>query len=312
MKKLIFILSLVLFIGCSGLSQKNMGIIAFYNVENLFDTINQAHNDEEFLPNGRHKWTSQRYQDKIQKLNQVIDSMGAIILLGLCEIENKQVIKDLNQASSYRKNFGIVHYESADARGIDVGMIYDPSILTLKNSGFIRFEINNGASSTRDIVWAKFVHKKDTLFAIVNHWPSRLGGVEMSEPKRLKAAETVSSFIDSIITTSPTSKIIFMGDLNDNPTNKSVQMIAERLTPIILKSSGKFGGTYSYKNEWNISDYIFVSPNVFSGNFNFIEKSGKIISNDFLVRENNGIFTPKRGANGYSDHLPVVMDVVFK
>lgn len=318
MNKLFFVIAVFL-IGSNGLSQKGAGVVAFYNVENLFDTINQPHNDEEFLPDGKNKWTSQRYQDKLRKLNQVIDSMGNIILLGLCEIENKQVVKDLNNASSSRKNFGIVHYESTDARGIDVGMMYNPSVLTLKKSGFIRFQINNSdASNTRDIVWAKFVHKKDTLFAMVNHWPSRRGGETESEPNRLKAAEKAAAFIDSVKTASPTSKIVFMGDLNDYPTNKSAKMIAERLTPMISKSSGKFGGTYNYKNEWDVLDHIMISSNAYEGKLRFVKQSGHIMSNDFLIEEYKGNRVPKRNyageryLDGYSDHLPVKVEVILK
>lgn len=318
MNKLFFVITLLL-IGCNGLCQKGAGVVAFYNVENLFDTINQPNNDEEFLPNGKNKWTSQRYLDKLQKLNQAIDSMGTVILLGLCEIENKQVIQDLNQASSSRKKFGIVHYESADARGIDVGMIYNPSVLKLKSSGFIRLEINSSkASTTRDIVWGKFVYKKDTLFAMVNHWPSRVGGAEESEPNRLKAAQMASAFIDSVKTASPTSKIVFMGDLNDYPTNKSAKIIAERLNPLISKSSGKFGGTYNYKNEWDVLDHIMISSNAYEGKLRFVEQSGHIMSNDFLIEEYKGNLVPKRNyagekyLDGYSDHLPVKVGVVFK
>lgn len=317
MNKLIFFFSSLL-VGCSSLSQKSTHVVAFYNVENLFDTINQPHDDEEFLPTGKNKWTSERYSDKLNKLNQVIDSMGNLVLLGLCEIENKQVVKDLNDASSSRKNYGIVHYESADGRGIDVGMIYNPSILTLKNSGFLRFKINDETSNTRDIVWAKFVHKKDTLFAMVNHWPSRRGGEKQSEPNRLKAAETASVFIDSVLFASPNSKIVFMGDLNDYPTNKSAQMIAERLNPMISKSSGKFGGSYNYRNEWDVLDHIFISKNAEKGSFRFVKNSGEIISNDFLITEYKGNLVPKRNyagdkyLEGYSDHLPVKVGVVLK
>lgn len=318
MNKLFFAFSLILF-GCNGFSQKKTHVVAFYNVENLFDTINQPHNDEEFLPNGKNKWTGERYLDKLNKLNQVIDSMGTIALLGMCEIENEQVIKDLNNASSRRKNFGIVHYESPDGRGIDVGMIYNPAVLTLQQSGFIRFQIDNPETPhTRDIVWAKFVHKKDTVFALVNHWPSRRGGEEKSEPNRLKAAGKAAAFIDSVMAVSPKSKIVLMGDLNDYPSNKSAQMIAERMNPMITKSSGKFGGSYNYRNEWDVLDHIFVSPNGFKGSFRFVKESGKIISDDFLIEEYKGNLVPKRNyagdkyLDGYSDHLPVKVEVILK
>ncbi len=318
MNKLLIAFSLVL-IGCNGLSQKNTHVVAFYNVENLFDTIDQPHNDEEFLPDGKNKWTSERYLDKLRKMNQVIDSMGNVVLLGMCEIENGQVIKDLNDASGTRKNFGIVHYESPDGRGIDVGMIYDPAVLKLSSSGLIRFRIPNPETpDTRDIVWAKFVHKKDTLFAMVNHWPSRRGGEEQSEPNRLKAAQMASRFIDSVMAASPKSKLVFMGDLNDYPANNSVKMIGERLHPMISKASGKFGGSYNYRNEWDVLDHIMISPNAHKGSFRFVKDSGKIMSDDFLIEEYKGNLVPKRNyagnkyLDGYSDHLPVKVGVVLK
>ncbi len=318
MNKLLFALSLLLF-GCNGFTQKSTHVVAFYNVENLFDTIDQPHNDDEFLPKGKNRWTSARYLDKIKKMNQVIDSMGSVTLLGMCEIENAQVLKDLNDASSTRKNFKIVHYESTDGRGVDVGMIYDPTVLKLVTSGFLRFQTNNPETpNTRDIVWGKFVHKKDTLFAMVNHWPSRRGGAEQSEPNRLKAAEMAASFIDSVQKASPKSKIVFMGDLNDYPTDKAPKIISERLNPMITKSSGKFGGSYSYKNEWDVLDHIMISKNGTKGSFRFVKNSGKIISNDFLIEEFKGNLVPKRNyagdryLDGYSDHLPVKVGVVLK
>lgn len=318
MNKILVGFSLLLF-GCNGLSQKDTHVIGFYNVENLFDTIDQPHNDEEFLPNGKNKWTSERYLDKLKKMNQVIDSMGNVAILGMCEIENAQVLKDLNNASALRKNYGVVHFESADDRGIDVGMIYNASVLKLSKSGFIRFQIENPETpNTRDIVWAKFTHKKDTLFALVNHWPSRRSGSDESEPNRLKAAQMAANFIDSVMAASPKSKIVFMGDLNDYPTNKSAQMIAERLTPMITKTSGKFGGSYSYKNEWDVLDHMMVSPNAYEGKLRFVQNSGKIMSNDFLIEEFKGNLVPKRNyagnkyLDGYSDHLPVKVGVILK
>lgn len=318
MNKFLFIFSFLL-CGFNGISQKGAHVVGFYNVENLFDTINQPHNDEEFLPNGKNKWTSERYQTKLTKLNQVIDSMGSVALLGFCEIENKQVLIDLNNASTKRKKYAIVHYDSPDGRGIDVGMIYNPKILKVVSSGYIRFQIPNPETPhTRDIVWAKFVHKKDTLFAMVNHWPSRRGGEEQSESNRLKAAENATAFIDSVMKVSPKSKIVFMGDLNDYPTNKSVQMVEKRLNPMISKSSGKFGGSYSYKNEWDILDHIMVTPNANEGRIRFVKNSGKILSNDFLIEEFRGNKVPKRNyagekyLDGYSDHLPVTVGVIFK
>lgn len=317
MNRILIALALLAF-GCNSQAQKGSYKVGFYNVENLFDTINQPHNDEEFLPKGKNQWNSERYLTKLDRINQVMDSMGNFALMGFSEIENDVVLKDLNAASKFRKEFGVLHYDSEDGRGVDVGMIYNPSLLKLVKSGFIRFQIDSETPNTRDIVWGKFVHKKDTLFALVNHWPSRRGGEFESEPNRLKAAQMASAFIDSVMQQSPKSKIVFMGDLNDYPTNKSVKMVAERLDPMITKASGKFGGTYNYKNEWDVLDHIMVSRNTKKGSLRVVKSSGDIYSNDFILEEFKGNIVPKRnyaGAkylNGYSDHLPVSIDVLFK
>jgi len=301
------------------IAQKNTHYIGFYNVENLFDTIDQSNNDEEFLPSGKNAWTSERYVEKIKLLNQVIDSMGNLALLGLCEVENKGVISDLNAASVKRKEFAIIHYDSPDLRGIDVAMIYDPTLFSLHSSGIIRFEIANPETpNTRDILWAKLVYKKDTLMAMVNHWPSRRGGQQASNPNRIRAAQMASDFIDSVQVASPQTKFVFMGDLNDYPDNEAPKMIAQRLEPYITHQSGKFGGSYNYRGEWDILDHIFVSSNARKGRLRFIAGSGEILSSDFLLEEYKGSIVPKRsyaGSNylgGYSDHLPVRVKIELK
>lgn len=317
MNRILFALTLIAF-GCNSQAQKSTYKVGFYNVENLFDTINQPHNDEEFLPMGKNQWTGERYVTKLNRINQVMDSMGNFALMGFSEIENAEVLKDLNAASKFRKDFGVVHYDSQDGRGVDVGMVYNPSLLKLVHSGFVRFQIESETPNTRDIVWGKFVHKKDTLFAMVNHWPSRRGGEFESEPNRLKAAQEARKFIDSVMHVSPKAKFVFMGDLNDYPTNKSVLLVGEKLHPMISKESGKFGGTYNYKNEWDVLDHIMVSSNTKKGSIRVVKNSGKIYSNDFIIENFKGNLVPKRnyaGAkylDGYSDHLPVSIDVKLK
>jgi len=309
----IVLVFLLLHIGISCANvQKHSRYIGFYNVENLFDTIDQPNNDEDFLPQGKNKWTSERYTEKIKNLNQVIDSMGNIALLGLCEVENRGVVSDLIIASPKRNKFEIVHDESPDERGIDVALIYDPSVFKLYSSGTLRFELPHAdRPHTRDILWAKLIHKKDTLFAIVNHWPSRRGGQQQSNPNRVLAAQVASQFIDSVKHVSPKSKIVFMGDLNDHPDNEAPQMIGQRLRAMINRSSGKFGGSYNYQGEWDVLDHIFVSANAFSGKMCFVEQSGEILSPEFLLEEYKGQLIPKRSyagtkyLGGYSDHLPV-------
>ena len=173
-----------------------------------------------------------------------------------------------------------------------------------------------GERPTRDIVWAKLTYKKDTILAMVNHWPSRYGGAEASEPKRLIAANAARKFIDSVQVASPTVKIVLMGDLNDYPTDKAPKIVSEVLTPMIAKSSGKYGGTYNYKGEWDVLDHIMVSSNFSSSKrISVVENSGKIYSDEFLLNVYKGDTVPKRNyggvkyLEGYSDHLPVSIGV---
>ena len=291
--------------------------IAFYNVENLFDTIDGVNDDAEFLPAGKNKWNAQRYTEKIQHINQVISALEFPLIMGFCEVENKHVIQDVLSFNKKLKKYGIVHYDSPDARGIDVGMIYDKKLLTEVASGKLRFILPGQTEpSTRDIVWAKFKSKKDTVFCIVNHWPSRRSGQDESEPSRIKAAETARLFIDSVLAAQPTAKIVFMGDLNDHPSDLAPKKIAERLVPMIAKSSGVYGGTHNYKDEWDVLDHIMVSNGFLTGSgMKAISSSGKIHSFEFLITEYKGKMVPFRtyaGSNylgGYSDHLPVSMRI---
>lgn len=291
--------------------------IAFYNVENLFDTIDGKNDDAEFLPTSKNNWNSRKYFDKLDHLNKVIGQIKDPLIIGFCEIENAAVLRELNQRSDNRKNFGLVHFESPDARGIDVAMTYDSTYLTLAQCGYIRYTLPGQTEpTTRDIVWGKFVHGKDTIIGIVNHWPSRRGGQAESEPNRLEAAVQAREFIDSLLNVRTSYKIFLMGDLNDHPSDKAPQLIAEKLIPMISPESGEYGGTYNYNSEWDILDHIFVSNGfVKKRKIKVIRNSGKIYSEDFMLSEYKGKMVPFRtfgGSNylgGYSDHLPVSIEV---
>jgi predicted extracellular nuclease len=290
--------------------------IAFYNVENLFDTIDGSNDDAEFLPGAESKWNSEKYQTKLQHIRQVMTDLQMPMLMGVCEIENKGVLQDL---IAQEKRYGIVHYESPDARGIDVAMLYRKDLLKLKSSGNIRFTLPGDTIPTsRDIVWAKYQYKKENLYVMVNHWPSRRGGADESAARRLTAAQYAAQFIDSIQRSEPKAKIILMGDLNDHPQDAAPQLIASKLTPQITKTSGTFGGSYNYKNEWEIIDHIFVSGNAFNGVMSIQKESGSIHSFPYLLTEYKGQTVPNRTyagpkyLGGYSDHLPVSIKVVLE
>jgi predicted extracellular nuclease len=301
------------------LAQKTRSVV-FYNVENYFDTIDGTNDDAEFLPEGKNQWNSEKYIEKRTHINEVFDLMQNPIFIGMCEIENETVLRDLNAHSETRKSFGIVHYESPDARGIDVAIMYDSSTVKLISDGIIRFVLPNQTEpTTRDILWGKFSRKKDTIFVMVNHWPSRRGGQAESEPLRLEAAKNARNFIDSVLNVNSNAKIVLMGDLNDYPTDKAPQLIAEKLDPMITHDSGEFGGTHNYKETWDVLDHIFVSPSLQTSKkgFKVCTNSGKIHSFPILLTEYKGQIVPFRtygGATylgGYSDHLPVSIELSF-
>ncbi len=311
--------SFILIFSSYAFAQKTRSI-AFYNVENLFDTIDGMNDDAEFLPDGSNKWNSAKFKEKIGHINQVFDQLTNPLLIGMCEIENREVVDDLLANSTKRKKFGVVHYDSPDARGIDVAMLYDNRTLKLNQSGYLRFSLpRQDRPTTRDIVWAQFIYKKDTIVALVNHWPSRRSGKDESEANRMKAAETARHFIDSLLGVNSNYKIVLMGDLNDYPTDKAPLYIQEKLSPMIVATSGRFGGTHNYNNTWDIFDHIFVSTGFFNQHgVSVIPNSGKIYSFDFLLTEYKGNTVPFRTyggskyLGGYSDHLPVSIQLKMK
>ena len=319
MQKILFYCAI--FIAFSGQAQKLR--IGFYNVENLFDTINDPNkNDEDFLPEGSYNWTGARYMEKIKHINTVFAEMGNLLAVGVCEIENEAVIRDIIRFSpTMSKTHGVVHVESMDARGIDVGLIYDSIRLKLVSQGMIRFKLpGKEIPTSRDILWAKFVSKKDTLHFLINHWPSRSGGQEASDPNRMEAAKNAKHYLDSVLTIQPNAKIILMGDLNDYPTNNGPKLIAESLRPQICKASGEYQGTYFYKGEWDVLDHILVSDGLLSKKkgFKVVPNSGKILSPTYLMETFKGDLLPfrtyagRKYLGGFSDHLPVVIDVKLR
>lgn len=293
--------------------------IAFYNVENLFDTINGPNNDEEFLPKGKKEWNSERYNTKIDHINQIICGLKTPMLMGLCEIENKDVIEDIIRNNKKLKHYKPIHFNSLDARGIDVGLIYNTKKLTLLDKGLIRFNLpEQDTPTSRDILWAKLSYKNEVFYTMVNHWPSRRGGTEKSAPKRIKAATKAKGFIDSLLSIDINTKVILMGDLNDYPSNRSVTKLQEIMTSCITKESNQYGGTNSYRGQWNILDHIMISNGFQNMKLRIKPESGKIYSPDYLISEYKGNKVPFRTyggskyLEGYSDHLPVYIELSLK
>jgi len=302
-------------------SQELNSSVLFYNVENLFDTLDTPDkNDGEFLPDADREWNSEKYNQKIAHINKVIDDLDHPAIIGLCEIENKAVVDDIVSGGNLAKTHTVVHHESLDMRGIDNAIIYDSTKLKLIEDGIVRFNMPEGNSPSRDIVWACFQRNESMVYVMVNHWPSRRGGALTSEPKRLIAANAAAEFIDSLQNDDKNVKIIFMGDLNDYPEDRAPQMINERLKPQISANSGEYGGTHNYRGDWNVLDHIFVSKSALKkkGDIAVAKKSGEIHSFEYLMTIYKEQIVPfrtyggRKYLGGYSDHLPVSVDLILK
>jgi predicted extracellular nuclease len=237
--RLTFIYIFLFFLAYQSNAQKasyKVGLIGFYNLENLFDTINDPNiDDEEFLPDGSYHYTGEVYLDKLNHLSKVISQIGTDVspdglsLIGDAEIENENVLNDLvNNPLLKSRNYKIVHYDSPDARGIDVCLLYNPKYFTPIFSQPLPVHLGSNDSTehkTRDVLYVYGKYDGEDMFVFVNHWPSRRGGEEASAPGRAAAAKVCKTKIDSIVEKNPDAKIVVMGDLNDDPVSPSVAVV---------------------------------------------------------------------------------------
>ena len=302
----------------------------FYNVENLFDLKNDPdRNDDDFTPDGRNKWTQERYDEKLANLSKVIKGMGLPSLLGVCEVENRTVLADLAKVDALKAaDYGFVHYDSPDFRGIDVALLYKKKEFKVLDSRNI--QINFPAEivedyTTRDILQVKGVFLgRDTLHVFVNHWPSRRGGVKESQPKRMYVAQQLRKAIDELLAVNPSATIIVMGDLNDEPINdsliKALQTQRENeqadLYNCFMKADQEGKGSYNYRGNWNMLDHIIISAAFKQANAGLRVGQAVIFREEWMMYKDKK-FGPRPsrsygGPNyygGYSDHLPVYVEV---
>jgi predicted extracellular nuclease len=319
---------------------KDSARIAFYNVENLFDTIDEPMTiDSEYMPNSKLQWTQQRYDAKLKNTAKVIEEMGFPSVMGLVEVENRRVLNDLTTKTALKaQNYGIAHFESSDERGIDCALIYKKADFTVKNAKPHRIEFpTDKADRTRDILEVSGILRGVAVTVFVNHWPSRSGGVTESEPKRIYVGQVLRRAVDSLFKTDANARVIIMGDLNDDPNDKSVleglkAVYWNRDTlpkPIIdknaiydlaaaVKRSGN--GSYYYKGEWEVIDQMMVSGSFLDGRSKLVTGDAETIFNaDFLTyKDRSGRKLPNRTytgpiyRGGFSDHFPVYLMVYFK
>lgn len=302
--------------------------VMFYNVENLFDTIdNKYTDDEEFLPESDRQWNSYKYWKKIRQIYQVIAAVGQKSppeIIGLCEVEDYIPLYNLlNNTPLMKYEYQIIHFNSPDKRGIDVALLVNSQLIKVvdKKALGISF-VGDSNKTTRDILYAKLLIHTDTLHVLVNHWPSRRGGQEITEKYRIRASETVTSFLDSIYSQNRKPNILVMGDFNDEPESKSISLLKKNGLINLsedFKSDCKCG-SYKYRNSWHMFDQILVSESVLhpTGIF-FIPKSLQIYKSDMITeidskyggRKLKRTYLGPRYNGGFSDHLPVFIDLGF-
>ncbi|MCS7005536.1 MAG: endonuclease/exonuclease/phosphatase family protein [Cytophagales bacterium] len=315
--------------------------IAFYNVENLFDTIDSPDTDDsEFLPTSEKQWNTMRYKDKLAKISQVISKIGdddGAEIIGLCEIENRRVLEDLvKQPLLQKSHYAIVHYESPDKRGIDVALLYKEKEFTLVNSRKISIDDfnpnDNEEPRTRDILEVRLAKKNDSLTFYVVHLPSRKEGKEKSEFRRIAVASQLRKEIENLLLQNLSYKFIVMGDFNDEPTDKSIIQVLKAddsqidqdrklFNPMyLLKQAGK--GTYFHQGKWELIDNILISDGILFSQkgFQYVNNSADIYAPEHLKQQKpekfkgapHRTFAGNRYLGGYSDHFGVYIYLKFK
>ena len=305
--------------------------IMMYNVENLFDTVDDPHTrDNDFLPNSDKEWTNKRFKHKLNQLSDVIlgiDSEPPSII-GMVEVENAYVLEQLtDNAYIKRFNYGYVHHESPDERGIDVALIYDKDKFEVDEHKQIPVYLDKN-DKTRDILYVKgyFKGENSPFYFLVNHWPSRREGAKESEHKRIAAAETLRYQVDKILENDSHANIIIMGDFNDYPTSSSIvdYLLAKKdkdiktneIFNLSYKLHERGKGSYNYRGDWVMMDQIMVSGNVLNKNNTsyYVKSDGlKVFFEDWILYEDkkyrdmkpNKTYGGDNYYGGYSDHLPV-------
>jgi len=316
--------------------------VAFYNVENLFDTIHdEGKNDYEYLPNGTNKWGAMKYTNKLKNTAQVLANLGTEMtmndglkkvckspaIIGLSEIENRRVLEDLLREPALKdKGWEIIHVEGPDKRGVDCAFFYNPSIFKLQHYHLTHYVYENGDTThaTRGFLIASGTIAGEKISFIVNHWPSRASESIFREA----AGKQVRVMIDSIQAANPEEKIVVMGDLNDDPRDKSItKSLGAKNNKKDCKSTDMFNpwydtlykvgqGTLLYDGRWNLFDQIIISANLLNpdkvNDYSSLKfRKHEIYLRDFLItQEGKTKGAPKRTTasgvwlNGYSDHLP--------
>lgn len=341
MKKHLVLLCFACFVITHTLPSQNTVRIAFWNMENFFDPfVDSTKSYNAFTEDGMQHWTKSRFYKKRNNMYKAILAMSEghpIGIIGMCEVENEYVLSAVFEQTPLKKhNYRFVHYEGTDKRGIDPAIAYSLDHFMLVESATIPYyNPEDTAYHSRDILYAKFIDKaEDTLHVFVNHWPSRYSGELETVGSRSCSAAILRSKVDSICASMPEgyqAKIIMMGDLNDCPTDPSVYDVLRARHPSEMEGGclvnlfGKkdglgFGGTLKHQADWQIFDQIIVTQGVMDDRegLHYQEGSARIFAADFLFEDDEVYHGKKlfrtyvgpRYFGGFSDHLPVYIDLV--
>jgi hypothetical protein len=318
--------------------QYYVAAIGFWNVENLYDTLNDPKKiDEEFLPEGTNAWTGSRYWTKIDHLARVISEMGAdaspegLSILGLCEIENKNCLNDLVKDPKLKsRNYQTILVEGPDARGVDPGLIYNPKHFKVTN--VVTYAVTlptDWGHKTRDQLVVSGSFFGEPLTVIVNHWPSRRGGELASRPNRIAAAKVCRRIADSVSKLDSKNKVLIMGDLNDDPPNESVKKALKTCSKIEDASADVFFnpmaslykqgiGTLAWQDSWNLFDQTIMNQPLIPSGYKTFQFYKAFVFNKSYLKSDFGNFKgyPFRTYSGgtytagFSDHFPVYVLLV--
>ena len=329
--------SLLTFSVTNAYSQKQYKIacVGFYNLENLFDTEDDPKiKDEEYTPDGSKNWDSTKYANKLENMSMVISKLGTEVtpdgmaVLGVSEIENRKVLEDLVAHKNLNaRNYKIVHYDSPDHRGIDVGLLYNEKYFTVTNSVAYELKFADAPDyTTRDQLLVSGKLDGEPMHFIVAHWPSRRGGQVASEPRRIDAARLGRRIIDSLLIVDPTAKIVLMGDLNDDPVNASVKEYIKAKSKVGKVKEGDMfntmydhfkqgNGTLAWRDAWNLFDQLIISKSMTSSDASTYVYHKSVVYNKDFLKQKDGRYAgyPHRThaagqyLNGYSDHFPVYL-----
>jgi len=336
-RKLLLICSLTLLsvISVAQNKQYYMYSAAFYNLENLFDTTHDSgKNDYEFLPDGKMNWTQEKYAAKLKNMSTVISELATDKLpmgpafIGVSEIENDHVLNDLiSQPALAPRHLKYVHYEGPDRRGIDCALIYNPKIFTVKNSQLVQYAYSDTAFKTRGFLVVHGELANEDVSVIVNHWPSRFSESSFRET----AGREVRCIKDSLLGINSNMKIFIMGDMNDDPDNKSMKdaLGAKRNQDEVTNAHDLFNpwwntlreqgiGTLEYRGVWNLFDQIVFTGNLLGNDRSTLKYlKNEVFRRDYMFQtEGNYSGYPKRTfgggiwLNGYSDHLPTIIYLI--